>query len=160
MYVIRNLLCNTSIVAVCLLAGSSLAIAQSSKVVQGIEVSYGITTAANVDKSRDRHDGKMHKRGRIFPRGSHHLVVALKDQSSGRPINNATVRAFVHALDGSAVERKLEPMHIADSVSYGGYFDLPASGSPYKLVFNVSAPNISSSAPLVAEFEYRSQDAR
>lgn len=60
------------------------------------------------------------------PRGSHehHVVVAVYDSSSNARITDATVTAKVSGLGLSGPQKTLEPMKIADTLTYGAFFDL------------------------------------
>jgi hypothetical protein len=64
------------------------------------------------------------------PRGAHarHLMVAIFDAGSGARVENAKVYARVSALGLAGARKALEPMRIADTVTYGNYFDLPDKG--------------------------------
>jgi hypothetical protein len=56
----------------------------------------------------------------------HHLVVAVFDSASNARIEDATVTTKVSGFGLSGPEKTLEPMKIADSVTYGAYFSLTA----------------------------------
>ena len=61
------------------------------------------------------------------PAGPHeyHVVTAIFDATSGARVSDATVTAKVSGLGLSGPERTLEPMSIADTITYGGFFSLP-----------------------------------
>lgn len=85
------------------------------------------------------------------PRGPHqrHLVVAVFDSASNARIEDATVIAKVSGLGLSGPETTLEPMKIADTITYGGYFDLTAD--LYTIRVTVKRP---SAQPVVLDFKY------
>lgn len=75
------------------------------------------------------------------PRGAHqyHVVVAVFDAGTGARIENAKVVARVSALGLAGSQKTLEPMKIADTITYGNYFDLPGSGK-YQIVVEIERP--------------------
>ena len=81
------------------------------------EIVKGLTTTGNTERP-------MH--GRI-PKGPHeyHIVAAVFDASSGARVSDAVVTAEVSGLGLSGSKKTLEPMQIAGTTTYGGFFDLP-----------------------------------
>jgi hypothetical protein len=61
------------------------------------------------------------------PKGVHqyHVVAAVFDAASGARVSDAKVSAQVSGLGLSGPKKKLDPMEIANTISYGGFFDLP-----------------------------------
>jgi len=61
------------------------------------------------------------------PAGPHeyHVIVAIFEAGSGARVSDATVTAKVSGVGLSGLERTLEPMSIADTITYGGFFSLP-----------------------------------
>lgn len=51
-----------------------------------------------------------------------HVVVALSDSGGGKRIENAGITARVTEIGLASQSRKLEPMTIAGSPTYGSYF--------------------------------------
>ena len=82
-----------------------------------VEIVKGPAASANTERP-------MH--GRI-PRGPHeyHVVAAVFDAASGARVSDAVVTAEVSGLGLSGSKKKLEPMQIAGTTTYGGFFDLP-----------------------------------
>lgn len=79
----------------------------------------------------------------------HHLVVAVFDSASNARIGDATVTAKVSGLGLSGPEKTLEPMKIADSVTYGAYFNLTTD--LYTVKVTVQRPG---AQPVVLNFKY------
>lgn len=75
------------------------------------------------------------------PHGEHvyHLVVAIFDAASGARITDAKVTARVASLGLAGSQRALEPMIIADTVTYGNYFNLPDKGR-YRISLQITRP--------------------
>ena len=61
------------------------------------------------------------------PAGPHeyHVIVSIFEAGSGARVSDATVTAKVSGVSLSGPERTLEPMSIADTITYGGFFSLP-----------------------------------
>ena len=95
-------------------------------------------------------EGAMHGGA---PRDAHeyHIVVAIFDSASGTRVSDATVTAKVSGLGLSGPEKPLEPMAIADTITYGGFFELPGADR-YTVRVTIKRP--SSQAPVVLEFQY------
>jgi hypothetical protein len=126
----------------------------SGKTVDGIEIFYGVVPAQVIARPTDQHDPKMHSR-RFFGRGSHHLVVSLSDAKSGQRISDATVMATVTPLGLASTEKRLEPMLINETTTYGNFFDFPANSAPFRIALKITRPTIPAHNTVVAEFEYR-----
>ena len=92
-----------------------------SKTAGGVTVYLGVVPAEIVKglPASSSTEGPMH--GRI-PKGPHeyHIVTAVFDAATGSRISDAAVTAEV-----SGNKRKLEPMQISGTTTYGGFFDLP-----------------------------------
>lgn len=122
--------------------------AEQRKMVDGMEIYYGVVPAEVISNQSATHDPKMH-RGQT---GSHHLVVALFDAKTGQRISDATVDATVTPLGLAATGKRLEPMLINQTTTYGNFFDFPSGSGPFHITLNITRPNL----PLhsVAKFEY------
>ncbi len=97
---------------------------EQSKTVGGLTVYLGVVPAEIVKGPAANTERPMH--GRI-PRGPHeyHVVAAVFDAASGARVSDAVVTAEVSGLGLSGSKKKLEPMQIAGTTTYGGFFDLP-----------------------------------
>ncbi|MBN9307771.1 MAG: hypothetical protein J0I99_15950 [Devosia sp.] len=97
------------------------------KTVAGISVYMGLMPAEIVKGHPAGHtEAQMHGGP---PSGPHayHLVVALFDEATGNRIENARVAATVSGLGHiGQTSVALEPMLIADTVTYGAFIDLRA----------------------------------
>ncbi|MBT8764809.1 hypothetical protein [Metapseudomonas boanensis] len=63
---------------------------------------------------------------------THHVVIALFDEATGKRLPDATVRASVQPLGGATEEKTLEPMEIAGTVTFGNFFRMDAD-MPYAI---------------------------
>jgi hypothetical protein len=75
------------------------------------------------------------------PRGAdeYHVIVALFDASDGKRITHAKVSARVSEIGLAGQEKKLEPMEIARTVTYGNYFKMEGSG-PFRISLDIRGP--------------------
>jgi hypothetical protein len=85
------------------------------------------------------------------PRGRHkfHLVVAIFDADSGARVTDATVSARISGLGLSGVQKALEPMKIADTITYGAFFNL--TPDIYTIRLAVQRPG---APPATLDFKY------
>lgn len=98
---------------------------EAFRVVDGVAIYLGVMPAEIVQGHPNKHpEATMH--GGVPTRGHRdHVVVALFDNDTGRRIENAQVTGSVMEIGMGSEEKKLETMRIADSVTYGNYFDMP-----------------------------------
>ena len=85
--------------------------------------------------------------------GSHHVVIALFDEATGKRLPNATVRASVQPLGGATEEKPLEPMQIAGTVTFGNFFRMDAD-MPYVIHLRIRRPG-GASAEVEVSVPYR-----
>jgi len=137
------------LIAATLLMGTPAVAAKvsESKTVGGLTVYVGVVPAEIV---RGQHPAGPEVHGRV-PRGAHefHVVAAVFDAASNARITDATVTAKVSGLGLSGPQKTLEPMKIADTVTYGAYFNL--SADLYTIRLKVQRPG---SQPVVLQFKY------
>lgn len=67
-------------------------------------------------------------------------MVALFDDKSGRRIADAEVTARLTGDRGLDARKPLEPMVIADGMTYGNYFYMPGPG-PYRIKLSIRLPS-------------------
>jgi hypothetical protein len=78
-------------------------------------------------------------------------MAAVFDAASGERVENALVEARVAEPGLAGVTRRLEPMLIADTVTYGNYFQLSGDG-PYRIDLSITRPCLA--RPVTVEFTY------
>ena len=115
----------------------------------GLTVYLGVVPAEIV-KGPGPHSAERPMHGGS-PRGrhEHHIVVAVYDTVSKVRITNATVSAKVSGLGLSGPRKTLEPMTVADTVTYGAFFDMTAD--LYTIRVTVQRPG---SQPAVFDFKF------
>jgi hypothetical protein len=86
-----------------------------------LAVYLGVLPSALMGHSLEHPEKIMHG-GVPVARDPHHVVVAVFDTRTGRRVTDADVIATVAEIGLPPATRKLEPMNIAGSVSYGNFF--------------------------------------
>lgn len=122
-----------------------------SKTSGGVTVYLGVVPAEIVKGLPAASSTERPMHGRI-PKGPHeyHLVAAVFDASSGVRVSDANVTAEVSGLGLSGSKKKLEPMQIAGTTTYGGFVDLPGFDLyTVKLIVERSG-----ASPAVLQFKY------
>lgn len=140
-----------SAIAALFLTGAFAADVPTHKVVDGVAIYLGVLPSEMVlGHSHSQAEAGMHG-GVPAGKRQYHVLVALFDTASGQRITNARVKARVSELALSGAEKNLEPMHIADSITYGNYFRMPGSGI-YRIRVQVRQPG---GRDIEAEFEFQ-----
>jgi len=130
------------------LAGANAADSGQSKTVDGLTVYIGVVPAEIV---RAQHaEGTLHD-GAAEGREERHLVVAIFDAATGERVPDATVVARISPLALSGTSIALEPMSIAGTISYGGFFDAPYRDL-YSITLTIRRPG--QARPIVVPFQY------
>lgn len=126
-------------VAMVLAIGGALA-NDSYQISNGLAVYLGIVPAAVVRGHPSSHtEGAMHG-GAGSGRHQQHIVVAVFDAETGVRVENARVSARIAGLgDVGRQATELEPMTIANTVTYGAFVTLPGNDR-YEIVVDISVP--------------------
>lgn len=152
---VTSLLLHSLLAASLFLFAVAAAAADSNlhKVVHGVAIYLGVFPAEMIlGHPRPHAEAEMH--GGV-PAGQHryHVVVALFDDATGKRITGARVKANVSEIGLSGVQKKLEPMLIAGTVSYGNYFAMPATSNPYRIQVRIELPGVAD--VIEAQFDYQ-----
>lgn len=117
----------------------------------GLAIYLGVVPAEIV-KGPPPHSTERPLHGQI-PKGPHqyHVVVAIFDGVTGVRVSDATVTAQVSGLGLSGPIRKLDPMEIANTITYGAFFNLPGPDL-YTVRLTVERPG--KTRPVLAELKY------
>ena len=150
-----KILFRVAVVSIAALTASAAFAADSAthKVVHGVAIYLGVLPAEMVlGHPKSHSEAEMH--GGV-PAGQHqqHVVVALFDQASGKRISGAKVSARVHEINLAGTQKKLEPMLISGTVSYGNYFNMPAANNPYRIRVLIELPGVA--GVIEAQFDYQ-----
>lgn len=139
------------VAAILLLAATAAWGADNSyhKVTDGVAVYFAIVPAEIVrGHPREHPEGEMH--GGVAA-GENHIMVALFDDKTDERITRAEVSARVSGGRASSIEKRLEPMVIAGSLTYGNYFPMSGAG-PYRIELRIYAPG--RNKPISMRFEW------
>lgn len=122
-------------VTLALLALLALAVAQAEPFGEpirkdGLLIYYGVLPGALVAKAALDSSGPHMSEARARAPGGHHLIVALFEEKTNQRIVDATVTARVVPLGGAPEEKRLAPMHINETTTYGQFFRFDAD-TPY-----------------------------
>jgi hypothetical protein len=126
---------------------------RSTQVVDGITIDIGVVPAGLVQgHSTDPADPLAMHGGTPKGGASHHLVVALFDAKTGIRLTDVRVRAAVgHRSYDHALGKVLEPMQIAGTTTYGGFFQMADEGL-WTIHLEIERPGMN--CPVQAEFAY------
>jgi hypothetical protein len=121
------------------------------KTVNGLSV-YLAVVPAEMLKGVPSHSAEQPMLG-TGPQGTHEFLVvaAIFDATTRARVSDARVTAQVSGLGLSDTERPLEPMEIAGTTPYGGFFDFPAADL-YAVRLTVERPL--AERPVVLDFKY------
>jgi hypothetical protein len=127
------------------------AAAQDNKTAGGLTVYLGVVPAEMI-RGPSPHSAEQPMHGGA-PRHRHqyHIAAAVFDAVTNARISDATVTAQVSGLGLSGTTKTLEPMQIADTITYGGFFDLPGADL-YTIRLMIQRPG--SRRPVVLDFKY------
>jgi len=126
---------------------------EQSKTAGGLAVYLGVVPAeivkgpsAQILLSKGPHDYNITSKS---PH-EYQIVAAVFDAASGERVSDAVVTAEVSGLGLTGGKEKLEPMQIAGSMAYGGFFELPGSDR-YTVKLTVERTGAS---PVDLQFKY------
>jgi len=151
---LKTLFC-AAVLSIAALAASAAFAADSAthKVVHGVAIYLGVLPAEMILGHPKPHtEAEMHG-GVPAGQHQHHVVVALFDNASGKRISGAKVSARVHEINLAGTQKKLEPMLIAGTVSYGNYFNMPVTSNPYRIRVLIELPGVA--GVIEAQFDYQ-----
>jgi hypothetical protein len=120
------------------------AVDDNPKTAGGLAVYLGVLPAAMIHGPEKAMHG-----GVPSGRRSYHIVVAVFDATTGARVKDAVVEARVAELGFAGITRQLEPMLIADTVTYGNYFELSGEAN-YRIYLSITRPG--SAVPVRVEF--------
>jgi hypothetical protein len=118
----------------------------------GLSVYLGVLPAAMVEP---RHpaahpEAEMHG-GAPSGRHAYHVMVSVFDESTGERVEEIEVEAAVTPLGRATITRPLEPMTMAETVTFGNYFNLATSGLHQ---IRVTLSGQQAPQPTIVEFSY------
>jgi hypothetical protein len=125
---------------------------ENFQVVDGVAIYLGVIPAQIVlGHPKERPEATMH--GGVPAKGHHvHVVVALFDNATGLRIEDAQVTGNVMQIGLASEQKDLEPMRIADTITYGNYFNMPENNI-YHIDVQIRRPDVPD--VVEAQFTYR-----
>lgn len=140
--------------AICLGAGPAAATDKDSyQTAQGLAVYLGVLPAEIIRGHPSGHTERAMHGGTSKSSHEHHVVVAI-DSATGARISDAAVTAQISGLGLSGTKKKLEPMMIANTTTYGNFLDLPGRDL-YSLKLIIQLPGRPTSATLEFKYDHR-----
>ena len=128
--------------------------ASDSKTVGNILIYMGLLPAEMIRGHPQQHPEVSMHGGLQSGSGQYHVLIALFDSKTGSRIENADVSARVSEIGLAGDEKKLEPMQIAGTVTYGNYFRMAGRG-PFKIALTIHVPG--QPQEIRTTFEHRHQ---
>ena len=124
---------------------------RQSKTAGGLALYLGVVPAEIV-RGPSPHSAERPMHGRIL-RGPHeyHVIVAIFDAATGARISDATVTAQVSGLGLAGTKKKLDPMEISKTVTYGAFFHLPGRDL---YTVKLAVERSGGSRPVTVDFKY------
>lgn len=122
------------------------------KTAGGLSIYLGVLPAAMIQGAHppDHPEAEMHD-GIPSGRHAYHITAALFDVETGERVEKAEIDASVAPLGLSATSRRLEPMEIADTVTFGNYFTMRRDGE-YQIALSITPED--ADEPVTVEFSY------
>jgi len=123
------------------------------KVIAGTSIDLGIVAAETIRAQHPKPDAESSMHGGI-PEGKafYHVNISLRDAATNAEIKDAEVKVSIASPVAGGETKRLEPMAIRDTLSYGNYFRMPGK-DPYTITVQVSRPG--GSGDLEAKFAFR-----
>lgn len=122
------------------------------KVVGGTEIYLGIVAAESMRAQHPKADAESKMHGGIpSGKGYYHVNISLLDSNTKAEIKDAQVEVRI-ATPLTGETKKLEPMVINNTVSYGNYFRMPGK-DPYTITVKIRGPG--TSRAIEAKFDYK-----
>jgi len=126
---------------------------QAYQVVDGTTIYFGVVPADTIRRSPKDYPASEYGAAPTTPQ-QYYVTVALFDANTGQRITDATLKARVATATGAGAQKALEPMTVAGSRTYGGYFAMAGAG-PYTIDVQIRRPGAADA--IKAQFEYAHQ---
>jgi hypothetical protein len=126
------------------------------KMIDGLAVYLGVVPAEIVKGHPSGHDETTMHGGPSKGRHEYHVVAAIFDAATGARVSSATVTAQISGLGLSGTTKKLASMEIANTASYGGFFDLPGADF-YTIRLTIQRPDRPQAVAVEFKYDHRRQ---
>ena len=109
-------------------------VSNESQSAAGVTVELGIVPAENLrGAERQMHGGVP------SGKGVYHVMVAVFDAKTGARVTDAQVRARVEEVGLTKEEKALEPMQLANALTYGNFFRMGGQGT-FRITLQIRRP--------------------
>lgn len=124
------------------------------KVVGGMVIDLGIVSAEAIRAQHPKPDAESAMHGGI-PGGSgyYHVNISLHDAATNAEIKDAEVEVRIPNPVTGGEAKKLEPMALSGTLSYGNYFRMPGK-TPYTIIVQVRRPGVSQGIDVKFDFKH------
>ena len=123
------------------------------KVIAGTSIDLGIVAAESIRAAHPQPDEESTMHGGVpAAKGYYHVNVSLRDVATNAEIRDAEVQVSVANPSSGSETKKLEPMPIRNTLSYGNYFRMPAK-DPYSITVHIRRPGVPQAVE--AKFAFR-----
>lgn len=110
------------------LADDSPSTPSQNVVSHGLNVYLGVVPAEIAKGIEKGHAATAMHQGAAQDKRSYHIMAAVFNAVTGERITDAAVTASVSRTGEAAQRRPLEPMMLANAVTYGNFFEFPGDG--------------------------------
>lgn len=119
----------------------------------GLKVELGIAPAETL-RGRPEEDAVRQMHGGLpSGRSMYHVMVAVFDAKTGQRIIEAQVRARVEEVGLSSEEKTLQPMAVANAVTYGNFFRMAGRGV-FRITVQIRLPGTTRMTELKFEHQH------
>lgn len=133
-------------------AGTAFAQLAQSKIVDGVEIDWGLMPSQDIARSHNPAELAMHGGPGQGP-DEYHLTVSLRNATTKRQIRGARVEASIFPVSMAGPWKALQPMYIGSTVTYGNYFFMnERQAVPYRIKLEIWLPT--QHQPITAEFTH------
>lgn len=133
----------------CACAPALADVANERKQAAGMVFYVGIVPAAIVQAHSPGHPERAMHGGASSGSSQYHVMAAIFDARTGTRISDAEVRARVESVGLGGEEKALEPMAIANLMTYGNFFEMSGKGA-FRIVLHVRRPG----APRIVDVQF------
>lgn len=111
------------------MTGTSVADTSQSITSHGLTVYFGVVPAEIARGLQMGHTNQSAESKASTAKSNYHLVVAIFNAVNGERVTDATVSASISIPGNRSPEVELQPMKMADTITYGNIFEIPREGT-------------------------------
>jgi hypothetical protein len=128
--------------------------ANETKSAAGLTVDLGIVPAETI-RSRPKEYAEWQMHGGVpSGRSMYHVMVAIFDAKTGARVTDAQVRARVEEVGLTREEKTLEPMQVANALTYGNFFRMAGSGT-FRITVQIRQPGTTRAVEMQFQHKHR-----